>query len=114
MGHADLQVVLGASDTDKEESPFFFQLFGTRLRTSVGQDPVFDGDDEDVGKFEPLAGVKGHEGDSVAGRFPRVGIADQADLFEELFEPHPWFGDGIGFGGVGQKFIDVFLNGVIG
>lgn len=82
---AQLEVSFRTGDTDKEQASFFFELGRIVFASDVRQDILFDGGEEHVIEFQTFGRVEGHERDAIlVGDV--VGIACQADLFEELLQ----------------------------
>ena len=112
-GAAQLERLLGSRDTYKEQTSLFLRLVGVVARSGVRQDVLLDGNDKHVWKLESLCGVQCHQGDSVVvGQI--VGVGRQADLFEELLQSGPVFIVLIDFGRIGQKFLHVAFDTLVG
>ncbi len=52
----------------------------------MGQQVLFDGDDEHDGKFQPFGRVQCHQGHLLRLVVPGVGVVDQRSLFQERFQ----------------------------
>lgn len=110
---AQLEVSFSAGDPDKEQAAFFFELGRIVLASDVGQDVLFDGGEIDVIEFEAFCRVEGHEGDTVlVGDV--VGIAREADLFEELLEASTLAQQRVFVLSVREQFADIFLDALVG
>lgn len=111
-GAGEEQLLLGAGDADEAEAAFFLELFGVLGDAGVGEDVFLQADHGDDGEFEAFGGVEGHEGDGAAVFVDHVGVGDEGDLGEVVFEV------AVGvflveLGGGGDEFVDVGQFGFV-
>ena len=110
---AQLEVSFSAGDSDEKQAAFLFELGRIVLASDVRQDVLFDGGKIDVIEFETFGRMEGHEGDTVlVGDV--VGIAREADLFEELLESSTLAQQCVFVLSIREQFADVFLDALVG
>ncbi len=108
-GFRETEFASGTGHADEEEASFFFEFSGVLLAEGafVGEEVVFDADDEDGVEFETLGGVEGHEGDFSSGGIDGIEIGNEAAFLEEGGEGIVGGRGFVVMSGGGEEFLDV-------
>ena len=82
----DVNIRLGSGDTDEEEPPLLFHLVAAFAGPLVGEQAVLEADDEHVLELQALGGMERHQGHSLIRRIIGVGIAEQGNSLQVIYE----------------------------
>src|SRR3954447_13505314 len=80
---AEIELASGAGDANEQEATLLLQLGVVILRAAVGEEPLFQPDNEDDREFQPFGRVQGHQRAGASLVLPPVDGRGQADFLQE-------------------------------